>query len=61
MSELEKLRKTLTEAMADALRVYETNRDRGAPPQSVAFDSGRYDGLKQAIELLDSAVEIAHR
>lgn len=40
------------EAHADALRVYELNKEYGAPGQSVAFDSGRVDGLKQALEIL---------
>jgi hypothetical protein len=43
------LRARLAEALADARRVYEA--DKGSP--SAAFDSGRYDGLKQAIEILD--------
>jgi hypothetical protein len=43
------LRARLAIAQADALRVYEA--DKGTP--CGAFDSGRYDGLKQAIEILD--------
>jgi hypothetical protein len=49
MLEYATIRSRLEEAMADALRVYEL--DKGKP--SGAFDSGRYDGLKQAIEILD--------
>jgi hypothetical protein len=46
---MDELRAKLSEALADALRVYEA--DKGSP--SAAFDSGRYDGLKQALEILD--------
>jgi hypothetical protein len=49
MKDLEKLRTELAEALADARRVYEA--DKGGP--SAGFASGRYDGLKQAIEILD--------
>ena len=48
----ERLRAKLEEAKADALRVYEANKTAGSP--STVYDSGRYDGLKQAIEILDS-------
>lgn len=47
-------RRALVDARDDALRVYEANRAGGSPGQSVAFDSGRYDGLKQAIETVDA-------
>jgi hypothetical protein len=50
---LDILRDHLKAAQADALRVYE--HDRGKP--SEAFDSGRYDGLKQAGEILDALAE----
>lgn len=42
------LREQLTEAYNDARRVYEAN---GRP----AWDAGRIDGPKQAIEILDAA------
>ena len=41
------LRARLEEAMDTARRVYQTGHDR--------YDAGRYEGLKQALELLDSA------
>ncbi|MGO8694829.1 MAG: hypothetical protein ACLQMF_14295 [Rectinemataceae bacterium] len=53
MTTLDILRDHLKAAEADALRVYE--QDRGKP--SEAFDAGRYDGLKQAIEILDDIAE----
>jgi len=56
MKELEKLRAELAEALADALRVYEANKAGGSPALSVAFDSGRYDGLKQALAIIDKAL-----
>ena len=54
MTALDILRDRLTAARADALRVYKVDKDT----PSGAFQSGRYDGLKQAIEILDElAVE----
>jgi hypothetical protein len=53
MTALDILRDHLKAAEADALRVYEANKDT----PSEAFDSGRYDGLKQAIEILDDIAE----
>jgi hypothetical protein len=52
MQALETLRSRLEAAQADALRVYRADKD--TPAGSGAFASGRYDGLKQAIELLDA-------
>jgi hypothetical protein len=49
MKALDTLRGCLAEAQDEALRVYMLDRDK----PSGAFDSGRYDGLKQAIEILD--------
>jgi ParB family chromosome partitioning protein len=51
----DRLRAKLEEAKADARRVYEANKAAGS--SSTAYDSGRYDGLKQAIEILDSLEE----
>ena len=42
------LRARLEAAQADALRVYEQDEDK----PSGAFAAGRYDGLKQALEIL---------
>ncbi len=42
----------LDAAKADALRVYTANKGSGASIESVAFDSGRYEGLKQALEIV---------
>ena len=54
MTALDILRDHLKAAEADALRVYKVDKDT----PSGAFASGRYDGLKQAIEILDElAVE----
>jgi hypothetical protein len=46
-------RNALVMALEDAGRVHDENKAHGSSVQSVAFDSGRYDGLKQAIEILD--------
>ena len=53
MTTLDILRDHLKAAEADALRVYES--DKGKP--SEAFDAGRYDGLKQAVEILDDLAD----
>jgi len=53
MKALDTLRGRLVTAQADALRVYEADKTQGAGVESVAFASGRYDGLKQALEVLD--------
>ena len=50
MTVLDILRDRLEAAKADALQVYEAEKSK----PSGAFDSGRYDGLKQAIEILDT-------
>ncbi len=39
-----------------ALRVYEKNRASSSSGESIAFDSGRYDGLKQAIAIVEALV-----
>jgi hypothetical protein len=48
------LRARLADDADDARRVYEA--DQGKP--SAAFDSGRYEGLKQALEILETEVEV---
>ena len=53
MTALDTLRGRLEAAQADALRVYRLDKDK----PSGAFDSGRYAGLKQALELLDNLAE----
>ena len=50
---MDKLRDELQAALRDALQTYEKNRDSGSAPQAIAYDSGRYAGLKQAVEILD--------
>jgi len=49
MTTLDTLRDRLVAAQLDALRVSR----QGGNESSKAFDSGRYDGLKQALEMLD--------
>jgi hypothetical protein len=51
MSE-QRLRERLVMALDNARAVYEADRDAGST--STAFDSGRYDGLKEALQILDS-------
>jgi hypothetical protein len=49
MNAFEKLRERLELAFRNARATYEA--DKGKP--SAAFDSGRYDGLKEALAILD--------
>ena len=49
MTAFDALRDRLEAAQVEALRVYKLDKDT----PSGAFASGRYDGLKQAIEILD--------
>jgi hypothetical protein len=49
----EKLRARLVMAFDSARVVYEA--DKGRP--SEAFDSGRYDGLKEALQILDNIAD----
>jgi hypothetical protein len=47
------MRRALGELYDEALRIYESNRANpgaGSTPESRAFDSGRVDGIKWAIE-----------
>lgn len=53
----ERLRERLEMAFNNARAVYEA--DKGKP--SAAFDSGRYDGLKEALQIVDSLVSDSAR
>ena len=53
MKELEQLRKLLVAAMNDAAGVHKKDGDE--------WSAGRYDGLKQAVQILDQALEKAQR
>ena len=55
MTALEIFRDRLCDALDDARRVYEADRATGST--STAFQSGRYDGLKQALGILDGLVD----
>jgi hypothetical protein len=46
------LLRDLEAANAEALRVYKADKGSGSGIESVAFDAGRYEGLKQAIEIV---------
>lgn len=35
------------------------NREAGSPAQSVAYDAGRYAGLKEALEILDQVRHVS--
>ena len=53
MTALDTLRGRVEAAQADALRVYRLDKDK----PSGAFNSGRYDGLMQALGILDDLAE----
>ena len=46
----DKLRRRLVMAFNNAREVYEADKGKS----SEAFDSGRYDGLKEALQILDN-------
>ena len=50
----QEMRGELYRAKCQALECYESNKKQGASIESVAYDSGVYNGLKQAIEILDN-------
>ena len=49
----QEIRNELYQAQRQALECYESNKAHGATVESVSYDSGVYNGLKQAIELID--------
>ena len=55
--EYSELRSRLVRARDNALETYKTNKANGSTIQSVSFDSGRYYGLKESIELFDAMWE----
>ena len=52
----ERILADLQEQLQDAIQVHQANRDGGSTAESVAFDAGRVDGLKHAIEIVEQAV-----
>ncbi|MGA2548274.1 MAG: hypothetical protein ABSF43_17140 [Rectinemataceae bacterium] len=59
--DLDTLLRDLEAANAEALRVYKANKASGSGIESVAFDAGRYEGLKQAIEIVGAFASPAGR
>jgi len=49
---MEELIKELEREVENALWVERANRQSGSPPQGTAYDSGRYTGLKDALEIV---------
>lgn len=49
---MERIIKELESEMDNALDVGQRNRAAGSPAESVAYDSGRYTGLKDALEVV---------
>jgi hypothetical protein len=55
----EMLLRDLETANVEALRVYKANKASGSGIESTAFDSGRYEGLKQAIKIVAASASSA--
>lgn len=49
---MQELIEELEREKANALDVEQRNREAGSSAQSVAFDSGRYAGLRDALEIV---------
>lgn len=47
-----RIRAVLEEAMADAKRLHDDALSSGADAASVAYDAGRYAGLRDALDLV---------
>jgi len=50
---MELLQEQLQDAIRHAEDSHRANRETGAPAESMAFDSGRIDGLRQALDIVD--------
>jgi hypothetical protein len=59
--DLETLLRDLEAANVEAFRVYKADKASGSGIESIAYDSGRYDGLKQAIEIVTAFASPAVR
>lgn len=44
----------IREALEAAIESYRANQKAGSPAESLAFDNGRIDGLKQALEIVEA-------
>ena len=51
---LDDIRRKIAEAREDAQRVYEANK-KTASGESIVYDAGRVEGLKQALEIITEA------
>ncbi len=49
----------LKQEIDNAIENYKSNKKAGAPAGSLAFDSGRVDGLRQALEILENSSQKA--
>ncbi len=56
MNQSSDIRERIQEAYAEAMRVHEANKGYGSTALSIAYDAGRIDGLKQALELIDKTL-----
>jgi hypothetical protein len=51
------MRAKLTELYDEVVRIHQENKARGTSEISSAFDSGRCDGIKWALEIFDKETE----
>ena len=51
------MNKELKETIDNALENYKSNKKAGSPAESLAYDSGRIDGLKQAFEIVEKTFQ----
>lgn len=59
MTSIEAAKETISRMVGQARETYEENK-KTASPESIAFDAGRYDGLKQALEAIENVQKIIH-
>lgn len=55
-TDIEAIIERLELALQDVQRVYRANRRAGSPAESTAYDSGRYAGLKEALEIVQAVI-----
>ena len=49
----------LQEAINNALENYKSNKKSGSPAESLSYDMGRIDGLKQVMEIVEKTYQEA--
>ena len=49
----------LQEEINNTLQNYKSNKKNNSPTDSLAFDAGRIDGLKRAMEIIEKTLQAA--